>query len=66
MELFGKYCAESDETVNGHRLHLLTISEDKIELAVLSAAKAVPAHYASVDRIAEILDSFAKKAQHSI
>lgn len=62
MELFDECCAESDETVNGHKLHLLTVSDDNIEIAVLSAAEIVPAHYSSVERVAGILERFGKEA----
>jgi hypothetical protein len=54
------WCGFTETDVNGNRLHLLEADDAKLEFAVDEVAKVVPGHYASLDRIADVMSRLGK------
>ncbi len=62
MGPFAEWCDEVEEAVQGHILKLLSAIAESLPIACEAAAEIVPTHYASEERIAELLDKLGKKA----
>jgi hypothetical protein len=56
------WCKSTQETVNGHTLHLLNADGAKLSVGVTALAKVVPTHYAAGLRIERLLKRLGKKA----
>jgi Cap4 SAVED domain len=60
MAKFKKWCTDNEESVNGHRLHVLTADATKLIFGINAVASMLPGHYASDERIAGILQRLGK------
>jgi hypothetical protein len=59
---FADWCEETEEAVGGHTLRVLTGVAASLAIAVDTTASVVPTHYASEERIAELLERLGKPA----
>ena len=59
---FDEWCEATDEVVNGHDLKVLSGSDDHLVDAQDKVAAIVPAHYASEEHVAHVLERLGKAA----
>ncbi len=62
MLSFSDWSTKKEEEVNGHSLSLISVPEESIEVARTNITAVVPDHYASPERLADILDRLGKPA----
>src|SRR5258708_440437 len=59
---FADWCEETEQAVGNHTLKVLTATDAKLEAARATTAAIVPTHYASEERIADLLARLGKPA----
>ncbi|MGA2647854.1 MAG: hypothetical protein ABSF15_24405 [Candidatus Sulfotelmatobacter sp.] len=59
---FDEWCDAADAVVNGHGLKVLSGSDDHLVDAQDKVATIIPAHYASEEHVAHILERLGKAA----
>jgi Cap4 SAVED domain len=59
---FDEWCQEAEEAVGNHQLAILTSIAEQLTIGRDSAALIVPAHYASEERLADLLEKMGKPA----
>jgi hypothetical protein len=59
---FDEWCQEAAEDVGNHQLAVLTSIADQLSIGRDSAALLVPTHYASEERLADLLEKMGKPA----
>lgn len=62
MSIFDAWCDESKNEVNGHRLTVLRMDDDRRAIGVEAVASELPQHYMSASRYADILTKLGKPA----
>ncbi len=62
MVAFSNWCDITDQVVNTHNLKIMTVSNAQVDGACSEVAAIVPNHYASEERIAELLARLGKPA----
>lgn len=56
-----KACEYRNEAVNGHKLNLFLVDDDKLEQVCSMVATIIPSHYTSESRIAHLLEKLGKQ-----
>ena len=62
MSNFNKWCKTSEGTIKGHDLNSLSAIPGRLKLGRDALASIVPAHYASTERVANLLKRLGKRA----
>ncbi len=59
---FDEWCQEAEDDVGNHQLAILTGVAEQLSIGRESAALIVPTHYASEERVADLLERMSKPA----